>query len=58
MKIEEFDKVLLKSGEKAYIADVLKAGIAYVVDIDKDDGTIETEIIEAKDIIEVIKKRD
>ena len=50
MVISEFDKVLLKTGETAYIADVLKAGVAYVVDIDKADGSIETEIVEQKDI--------
>ena len=55
MTIKEFDKVLLKSGEEGYIADILKAGVAYVVDIDKADGTIETEIIEEKDISKVIK---
>lgn len=54
MEIHEFDKVLLKTGETAYIADVLKAGIAYVVDIDKADGSIETEIVEQKDIERVL----
>ena len=54
MEINEFDKVLLKTGETAYIADVLKAGIAYVVDIDKSDGDTETEIVEQDDIEKVI----
>ena len=46
MEINEFDKVLLKTDEFAYIADVLKRGIAYVVDIDKSNGDTETEIVE------------
>lgn len=50
MDIKEFDKVLLKTGETAYIVDILKPGLAYVVDIDKADGDTETEIIEQKDI--------
>lgn len=54
MEIKEFDKVLLKTGETAYIADVLKAGVAYVVDIDKADGDTETEIIEQKNIERVL----
>ena len=54
MKIEEFDKVLLKTGETAYIADIIKPGVAYVADIDKPDGDIETEIIEQKDIEKVL----
>ena len=55
MVIEEFDKVKLKTGEIAYIADILKAGIAYVVDVDKSDGSIETRIIEKTDIEKVLK---
>lgn len=54
MEINEFDKVLLKTGEIAYIADILKRGIAYVVDIDKADGDIETEVIEQEDIVRVL----
>ena len=54
MIIEMFDKVLLKTGETAYIVDILKAGVAYVADIDKDDGDTETEIIEQEAIDRVI----
>ena len=54
MIIKEFDKVLLKSGKTAYIADVIIADVAYVVDIDKSDGSIETEIIEYNDIERVV----
>ena len=54
MEVKEFDKVLLKTGETAYIADVLKSGVAYVADIDKADGDTETEIIEHKDIEAVL----
>lgn len=54
MTIKEFDKVLLKTGEVGYVCDLLRPGIAYVVDIDKADGSIETEIVEHKDIEKVI----
>lgn len=56
MEVKEFDRVLLKTGEYACIADLLKPGEAYVVDIDKSDGSIETEIIEHQDIEKVIEK--
>ncbi len=54
MEIKEFDKVLLKTGDTAYIVDVLKAGVAYVVDVDKIDGDIETTIVEQNDIEKVL----
>ena len=43
MEIKEFDKVLLKTGETAY-----------VVDVDKIDGDIETTIVEQNDIEKVL----
>lgn len=55
MVINEFDHVLLKTGDKAYIADVLKPSAAYVADIDRSDGSTDTEIIEQKDIQEIIE---
>ena len=58
MTLKGFDKVRLKSGESAYIADVVKENAAFVVDIDKSDGTIETEIVEITDILEVINDND
>ena len=54
MIVKEFDKILLKNGEIGYICDLLRPGIAYVVDIDKPDGTIETKIIEHEEIKKVL----
>ena len=54
MVVKEFDKVLLKTGEMAYIADVIVPAKAYVVDINKPDGVIETDVIEQEDIERVI----
>lgn len=54
MEIKEFDRVLLKTGETGYICDLLRPGIAYVVDIDKADGSIRTDVVEHKDIEKVI----
>lgn len=54
MDVKEFDKVLLKTGETAYIADVIKAGVAYVADVDKADGEVEIKIIEQAEIERVV----
>lgn len=54
MVVKEFDKVLLKTGEMAYIADVIVPAKAYVVDINKPDGVIETDVIEHEDIERVV----
>lgn len=35
MNIKEYDKVLLKTGEIAYIVEIWEQGIAYEADIDK-----------------------
>ena len=37
MKIDIFDKVLLKNGETAYIVEIYEQGVAYEADIDKSD---------------------
>ena len=50
-----FDKVLLKSGETAYIVEIYKQGVAYEADIDKSDGTTETDTIKHGDIVKVIE---
>lgn len=34
MKIEEYDKVLLKDGRTASIVEILEEGVAYLVDVD------------------------
>ena len=46
--------VFLKTGEVAYIVEIYEDGVAYEADIDKIDGSIETETIEQKDIERVI----
>ena len=52
MEIKMFDKVLLKTGETAYIVEIYEQGIAYEADVEKMDGTIETETIKHADIEE------
>ena len=43
--LEMFDKVLLKSGETAYIVEIFNDGEAYEMDIHKKDGKIVRETI-------------
>lgn len=50
MNLEMFDKVLLKTGETAYIVEIYEQGVAYEADIDRADGTIETDTIKYSDI--------
>ena len=50
MEIRMFDKVLLNTGEIAYIVEVYEQGVAYEADIDKSDGSIETDTIKHSDI--------
>ena len=57
MVVKEFDRVMLKTGEIAYIADIIVPAKAYVVDIDKSDGTIETTVIEQEDIEKVFEDK-
>lgn len=57
MKIEEFDRVRLCTGETASIVEVYNGGEAYEADIDR-DGDIETDTIWPEDIIEVLKRRN
>ena len=40
-----FDKVLLKTGETAYIVEIYDGGEAYEMDIDKQDGKIITDTV-------------
>ena len=54
MEIEMFDKVLLKTGETAYIVEIYEQGVAYEADIDRADGTIETDTIQYTDIEKVL----
>lgn len=57
MKIEEFDKVRLRTGETASIVEVYNDGEAYEADIDR-DGDIETDTIWPEDIVEVLRRRN
>ncbi len=50
-KLELFDKILLKTGEIAYIVDIL--GDTYVCDIEKVSGT-DTDFVEADEIAKVL----
>ena len=45
MKLEMFDKVLLKTGETAFVVEVFDNGKAYEMDINKKDGKILTDTI-------------
>ena len=49
-----YDKVLLRTGEMAFIVEIYEAGIAYEADIDKKDG-IETDTIKQDDIVKIVK---
>ena len=50
MKIEMYNKVLLKSGETAYVVEIYESGIAYEMDIDKSDGSIKTDTVWPEEI--------
>lgn len=45
MKYKMFDKVLLKTGETAYIVEIYDGGKAYETDIDKQDGKNVTDTV-------------
>lgn len=53
MSIEIYDKVLLKSGETAYIVEIFEGGKLYLADIDKAEGT-ETDWLNPEEIERVI----
>lgn len=52
--IKQSDKVLLKSGNKAYIVEILEKDTAFIADINRGGDTY-TEFITAGDIDQVIK---
>lgn len=54
--IKQYDKVLLKSGEYAYIVEILEKDKAYVADIDKEQGEVSTDFVYQKDIKEILTK--
>lgn len=54
MDIKLYDKVRLKSGETASIVEIYEAGIAYEADIDRPDGSIDTDTIRQEDIAAIV----
>lgn len=54
IQIQIFDKVLLKTGETAYIVEIYEQGKAYEADIDRANGCIDTYTIKYSDIEKVI----
>lgn len=54
MKIEPYDKVLLKDGDTAFIVEIFDGGKAFLADIDRKAGT-ETDWLKPEDIKKVIR---
>ncbi|WP_037325611.1 hypothetical protein [Anaerovibrio sp. RM50] len=54
--IKLYDRVLLKTGETASIAEIYEQGKVYEADIDKEDGDIETDTISQEDIVKVVNR--
>lgn len=50
MNLKMFDKVILKTGETAYVVDIYNDGEAYEMDIDKSDGSIITDTVKPEQI--------
>ena len=53
MKIKQYDRVLLKTGETACIVEVFEEGSSFIADIDR-DGDTDTEGISIDDIKKII----
>lgn len=51
-----FDKILLKTGEIAYIVEIYEQGVAYEADIDKADGSIKTDTIKHDEIEKILRQ--
>ena len=51
MDIKLYDKVRLKTGETASIVEIYAPGVAYEADIDRLDGSIDTDTIKQEDIL-------
>lgn len=49
MKIKQYDKVLLKNGDYAYIVEIFDGGKVYIADINRKTGT-ETDWLKPEDI--------
>ncbi len=54
MDIKLYDKVQLKSGETASIVEIYENGVAYEADIDRLDGSIDTDTIRQEDILTIV----
>jgi len=54
MEIKLYDKVRLKSGEAATIVEIYEIGVAYEADIDRPDGSIDTDTIRQEDILAIV----
>lgn len=55
MKIEQYDKVLLKDGRTASVVEIFGDGEVYLVDVDLLGPDWETISVQKEDIKEVIK---
>lgn len=55
MEIKLYDKVLLNTEETAYIVEILKQGADYIADIDRIDGSTDTEFLTQDKIQKVLK---
>lgn len=53
MKIQQYDKVILKDGDYAYIVEIFEDGKAFLADIDRKGGT-ETDWLKPEDIEKVV----
>ena len=51
-----YDKVVLKTGETAYIVEIYELGVAYEADIDRANGDTETDTIYQADIAQVVER--
>lgn len=49
MRIKQYDRVLLKDGDYAYIVEIFENGKAFIADIERDGGT-ETDWVKPEDI--------
>lgn len=56
MEVRMFDKILLKTGEIAYIVEIYEQGVAYEADIDKADGSIKTDTIKHDEIEKILRQ--
>ena len=54
MKIEQYDKVLLKDGDTAYIVEIFDGGKMYIADINRKEKTV-TDWVKPEDIKKVIQ---